>query len=165
MTQDALREALGFFANTVSVVATAHNGQRFGYMSTAVSVVDFETPTLLITVNRNASSHDPIAASACFSVNILTESQQDISVRFTGFRGHKGEARFEGAQWTTLDTGAPVLQDAVAALDCRVTQSQEFGRQTLFFGRIVAASTQPRVTPLMYFGRGYAAVRPFAGWG
>ena len=38
MTRDALREALGFFANTVAVVATAHNGQRFGYMSTAVSV-------------------------------------------------------------------------------------------------------------------------------
>jgi len=165
MTQDALREALGFFANTVSVVAAAHNGQRFGYMSTAVSVVDFETPTLLITVNRSSSSHDPIASSACFSVNILTESQQDVSVRFTGFRGHKGEARFEGAQWTTLDTGAPVLQDAVAALDCRVVQSQEFGKQTLFFGRIVAANTRARVTPLMYFGRGYAAVRPFAGWG
>jgi flavin reductase (DIM6/NTAB) family NADH-FMN oxidoreductase RutF len=165
MTQDALRDMLGFFANTVTVVTTTHGGERFGYMSTAVAAVDFETPTLLITVNRNASSHGPIAASGCFCVNILAESQEDISVRFTGFRGHKGEARFEGAGWTTLETGAPALQDAVAALDCRVTQSQELGKQTLFFGRIVAASTHKKATPLLYFGRGYAAVRPLAGWG
>ena len=160
-----VREALGSFANTVSVVAAAHGGQRFGFMSTAVSCVDFDTPTLMITVNRSASSHDPIAASGAFSVNILADSQEEISVRFTGFRGHKGEARFEGAQWTTLETGAPVLQGAVAAMDCRVTQSQVFGKQTLFFGQIVAAATDKRVTPLLYFGRGYAAVRPLASWG
>lgn len=159
------RDALGSFANTVSVVATAQGGERFGFMSTAVSTVDFETPALLITVNRTASSHDPIAASGCFAVNILADTQEEIAVRFTGFRGHKGAARFEGAQWTTLETGAPVLQGAVAALDCRVTLSQPFGKQTLFFGQIVAAATDRRVTPLLYFGRGYAAVRPLASWG
>ena len=159
-----LREALGSFANTVSVVATAHNGQRFGFMSTAVSIVDFDTPTLLITVNRTASSHDPIAASGCFSVNVLAEDQEDISVRFTGFRGHKGEARFEGAQWTTLQTGAPVLQAAVAALDCRVLQSQVFGKQTLFLVSFVAAQ-RAAGKPLLYFDRAYAGVRPLAGWG
>jgi len=167
VTQDALRDVLGSFANTVSVVATAHNGQRFGFMSTAVSTVDFEAPTLLITVNRTASSHDPIAASGCFAVNILAESQEEIAVRFTGFRGHKGEARFEGAEWTVLQTGAPVLQGAVAVLDCRVVQSQVFGKQTLFFGQVVTAqrATGNRVSPLLYFGRGYAVVRPLSGWG
>ena len=165
MTHDALRDTLGSFANTVTVVATAHKGQRFGYMSTAVSTIDFETPTLLITVNHSASSHDPIAASGFFSVNILAEDQEDISVRFTGFRGHKGEARFEGASWGTLETGAPILQGAVAGLDCRITQSQEYGRQTLFFGRIVAAQRAEQKRPLVYFGRGYAMVRPLAGWG
>jgi flavin reductase (DIM6/NTAB) family NADH-FMN oxidoreductase RutF len=166
VTSDALRDTLGSFANTVTVVATAHQGQRFGFMSTAVSTVDFDTPTLLITVNRNASSHDPIAASRCFSVNILAEDQEDISVRFTGFRGHKGEARFEGADWSVLETGAPVLQGAVASLDCRVTQSLVFGKQTLFFGQIVAAAQRPEPKrPLVYFGRGYAVVRPLAGWG
>lgn len=164
MTLDALREALSGFANTVSVVATAHGGQRFGFMSTAVCIVDFDAPTLLITVNRTASSHDPIAASGSFSVNILAESQEDIAVRFTGFRGHKGEARFEGAQWTTLETGAPVLQNAVAALDCRLLQSHAFAKQTLFFGQLVAAQ-RGAGKPLLYFARAYAGVRPLAGWG
>jgi flavin reductase (DIM6/NTAB) family NADH-FMN oxidoreductase RutF len=166
VTHDALRDTLGAFANTVTVVATAHKGQRAGFMSTAVSTVDFESPTLLITVNRDSSSHEPIAASACFAVNILAEGQEDISVRFTGFRGHKGEARFEGAEWSVLETGAPVLQGAVAALDCRVIQSQVLGKQTLFFGRVVAAQrARGNVRPLLYFGRGYAVMRPLAGWG
>lgn len=165
MTHDALRDTLGSFANTVTVVATAHHGGRFGYMSTAVSTIDFDTPTLLITVNRTASSHDPIAASRCFCVNILAEEQEEISVRFTGFRGHKGEARFEGADWSALQTGAPVLVGAVASLDCRVTQSQAYGKQTLFFGEVVAAQRAEHKRPLVYFGRAYGRVRPLAGWG
>jgi flavin reductase (DIM6/NTAB) family NADH-FMN oxidoreductase RutF len=165
VTHDALRDTLGSFANTVTVVATAHQGQRFGFMSTAVLTVDFETPTLLITVNRNASSHDPIAAAGWFSVNILAEDQEDVAVRFTGFRGHKGEARFEGAEWSVLQTGAPVLQRAVAALDCRVLQSQVFGKQTHFFGQVLAAQRAEHKRPLVYFNRGYGVVRPLAGWG
>jgi flavin reductase len=164
VTLEAVREALSAFANTVSVVATAHGAQRFGFMSTAVCIVDFDAPTLLITVNRSASSHDPIAASGSFCVNVLAESHEDISVRFTGFRGHKGEARFEGAQWTTLQTGAPVLQNAVAALDCRVVQSHAFAKQTLFFGQVVAAQ-RAAGKPLLYFGRAYAGMHPLPGWG
>ena len=160
-----MRAALGAFASTVTVVATAHKGERFGFMSTAVVCLDFDAPLLLITVNRSASSHDPIEASGCFSVNILAESQEEVAVRFTGFRGHKGEARFEGSEWRVLQTGAPVLQGAVAAFDCRITQSQALGRQTLFFGRVVTAQSVSRASPLLYFGRAYAAVRPLASWG
>jgi flavin reductase (DIM6/NTAB) family NADH-FMN oxidoreductase RutF len=158
---DSFGEAMRSFANTVCVVATAHGGQRFGLMSTAVCCVAFDEPTLLITVNRKASSHDPIAGSGAFSVNVLREDQEPISVRFTGFRGHKGEARFEGAEWTSLETGAPVLKGAVAAFDCRVAESKPLGGQTLFFGQVVAIARAPGepVAPLVYLGRGYATVR------
>lgn len=157
-------DAMRSFANTVCVVATAHGGQRFGFMSTAVSCVAFDNPTLLITVNRNASSHDPIAASGSFSVNVLREDQEPISIRFTGFRGHKGEARFEGAKWTVLQTGSPILEGAIAGFDCRVAESKPLGGQTLFFGEVVAVARAPGepAAPLVYLGRGYAAVRPLA---
>ena len=83
-------------------------------------------------------------------------------MRFTGFAGHKGEARFEGAEWTTLETGAPVLAGALAAFDCRVVDTKDFGSHTLFFGEVVGMASSERTdgAPLVYFNRGYSAERP-----
>lgn len=158
--QQRFKETMRWFVNSVTAVATAHEGRRIGFTSTAICCVAFDVPTLLVSVNRTASSHDPMLASRCFSVNLLFEHQGEISVRFTGFKGHKGEARFEGAEWTTLETGAPVLVGALAAFDCRVIDTKAFGSHTLFFGEVVAMAggESTERAPLVYFNRGYAAL-------
>jgi len=158
------RDTMRWFVNSVTVVATSHEGSRSGFTSTAVTCVAFDTPTLLVSVNRAASSHDPLLQSRHFSVNLLFQHQEAIGVRFTGFKGHKGEARFEGAAWTTLETGAPVLVGALAAFDCRVLDTKDFGSHTLFFGEVVgmASGEQSADAPLVYFNRGYAAMNTSA---
>lgn len=164
--QQRFKQTMRWFVNSVTVVATAHQGRRTGFTSTAICCVAFDVPTLLVSVTRTASSHDPILVGRRFSVNLLFEHQEEISMRFTGFKGHKGEARFEGAEWTTLETGAPVLVGALAAFDCRLTDTKAFGSHTLFFGQVVAMAGGESMgwTPLIYFNRGYAApnTRPSA---
>ncbi|MEA3194443.1 MAG: hypothetical protein QOD26_2776 [Betaproteobacteria bacterium] len=154
------RDTMRWFVNSVTVVATAHESRRAGFTSTAISCVAFDIPTLLVSVNRTASSHEPILRSRSFSVNLLFAHQEAIAERFTGFKGHKGEARFEGAQWTTLETGAPVLVGALAAFDCRVLDTKDFGSHTLFFGEAVGMASGERTqdAPLVYFDRGYSAL-------
>ena len=70
------------------------------------------------------------------------------------------EARFEGAEWTALETGAPVLVGALAAFDCRVTDTKAFGSHTLFFGEVVAMASGESMerAALVYFNRGYASL-------
>jgi flavin reductase (DIM6/NTAB) family NADH-FMN oxidoreductase RutF len=159
MEQEALKQSLGRFANSVTVVTTALEGRRFGFMSNAVSCIAFDTPTFLITVNRSGSSRDPIDRSRTFAVNLLREDQRAIADRFAGFGGQKGESRFDGASWTALTTGAPILADALAAFDCRVTEAMEYGSQTLFFGQIlnVALASTP-AAPLVYSNRRYVGI-------
>jgi len=160
MEQEALKQALNRFANSVTVVTTAHEGRRFGYMSTAVAMIAFDKPAFLITVNRTGSSRDPIDRSRIFAINLLREDQRVIADAFAGFTGQKAESRFEGANWTVLTTGAPVLVDALAAFDCRVTEAKEFGNQTLFFGEIVdVALPGAATTPLVYSNRRYTGIR------
>ena len=156
MEPEALKQAINRFANSVTVVTTAHGGRRFGFMSTAVAMIAFDQPAFLITVNRTGSSRNPIDRSGFFAINLLREDQRSIADRFAGFAGHKGEGRFEGASWMTLVTGAPVLADALAAFDCRVSEAQGFGSQTLFFGEIadVALASTPGM-PLIYNNRRY----------
>jgi len=160
--QNRFKESMRFFANSVTVVATSYEGKRFGFTSTAVCCVAFDVPTLLVSVNRTASSHDPIERTGRFSVNLLREDQAEISVRFTGFRGHKGEERFDGATWTVLETGAPILVGGVASFDCRVAETKAFGSHTLFFGRAVASVSDAAIGPLLYVNRAYAALRPLS---
>jgi cob(II)yrinic acid a,c-diamide reductase len=159
MEQEALKQALNRFANSVTVVTTAHEGRRYGYMSTAVAMIAFDKPAFLITVNRTGSSRDPIDRSGVFAINLLREEQRALADAFAGFTGQKGEGRFEGASWTVLTTGAPVLVDALAAFDCRVTEAQEFGSQTLFFGEIVDVLAGTPATPLVYSNRRYTTIR------
>lgn len=160
------RSTMRWFVNSVTVVATSYESRRTGFTSTAVTCVAFDTPTLLVSVNRTASSHEPLLQSRRFSVNLLFQHQEAVGVRFTGFKGHKGEARFEGAEWTTLETGAPVLAGALAAFDCRVVDTKDFGSHTLFFGEVVGMASSERTdgAPLVYFNRGYSALnaRPSA---
>ncbi|HUQ73340.1 MAG TPA: flavin reductase family protein [Burkholderiales bacterium] len=154
-----IKQAIARFANSVTVVTTAHEGRRYGFMSTAVACIAFDTPAFLITVNRSGSSRDPIDRSRVFAVNLLRDDQREIADRFAGFGGHKGDDRFQGATWTSLTTGAPVLPDVLAAFDCRVTESKEFGSQTLFFGEIVdAASGAESAMPLVYSNRRYVGI-------
>jgi flavin reductase len=158
------KDSMRCFANSVTVVATSFADQRFGFTSTAVCCVAFDVPTLLVSVNRTASSHDPIERSGRFSVNLLGTGQADIADRFTGFQGHKGEARFAGASWTALDTGAPILLGGLASFDCRVAEAKGFGSHTLFFGRVVAMACDSAggISPLLYANRAYAAMSALA---
>jgi flavin reductase (DIM6/NTAB) family NADH-FMN oxidoreductase RutF len=157
---EAIKRSIGQFANSVTVVTNAFEGKRFGFMSTAVACIAFDVPAFLITVNRTGSSRDPIDRSRIFAVNLLRDDQREIADRFAGFGGHKGENRFYGATWTSLTTGAPVLADALAAFDCRVTEAKEYGSQTLFFGQIVdVAPPGSGAAPLVYSNRRYVGIR------
>ncbi|MFX8429738.1 flavin reductase family protein, partial [Acinetobacter baumannii] len=73
---------------------------------------------VLACVNRTASAHDEIVKANAFSVNLLSAEQQGVAERFAGKGGLRGEARFAGLGWTTLTTGSPVLDQALASLDC-----------------------------------------------
>ena len=68
------------------------------------------------------------------------------------------EARFRKVGWSTRKTGAPVFEDAVATLDCRITEVKEFGTHTILFARVCSAEARAEQIPLMYFNRGYHAL-------
>jgi len=142
-------------AGAVAIVATLSEGARAGLTATAFSSLSDQPPTLLVCVQRKAGAHDLIAASKVFSVNILAADQQDVAVRFSGNSGVFGADRFDGHDWSRLKTGAPVLEDALAALDCELVESHRFTTHTIFIGRVVDGATRIEAEPLLYFRGDY----------
>ena len=154
------RQCMRQLAGAVTVIATGEVGYRFGLTATAICSLSDDPPTLLACVNRSASAHDVIQKNRTFSVNLLSGKQAVVAGRFAGRAGLKGEARFEGATWVTMATGAPILKDALAAFDCRVTQEHVFATHTIFIGQVVAAAAREDADPLIYIRGEFRQLEP-----
>lgn len=157
---EEFRASMRQLAGAVTVIATGDAGQRFGLTATAVCSLSDDPPTLLVCVNRSASAHDLIQKNRTFTVNLLAGDQEKVAARFAGRAGLKGEARFEGAAWGRLATGAPVLDNALAVFDCEITQEHVFASHTIFIGRVVASAARGAADPLIYLRGAFRQLEP-----
>lgn len=151
MEAEGYRALMRHQAGAVSVIATGKPGSRAGLTATAVASLSDHPPTILVCVQRKASAHDIIAASGVFSVNLLTTAQQDIAETFAGRRGLGGDGRFAVGTWSTLASGAPVLEGGLAVLDCRLVDRHDFTTHSIFIGRVLAGRWDGQAQPLLYF--------------
>jgi flavin reductase (DIM6/NTAB) family NADH-FMN oxidoreductase RutF len=137
----------------VTIVAPGHKKPR-GLTVSAFASISLEPPLIMIAIDRGASSHSLLAQEgAKFAVSILAEGESDLSNRFAFTID---EERFLEGEWRSEVTGAPILENALAWLDCTVYGSHEAGTHTLFIGHVVASGV-PRAdeAPLIYWNRGY----------
>lgn len=142
-------------AGAVTVIASGSGRARAGLTATAVASLSDNPPTILACIQRKSRAHDRIAAVKSFSVNVLASDQQQVAERFAGRDGAAGEARFDGLEWTTLKSGAPVLAHALASLDCELIDRHEFTTHSIFIGRVLAGQFRAEAQPLLYFRGDY----------
>ncbi len=149
------RDAMARLGAAVSIITTVGAGGQRGFTASAVCSVTDDPPTLLLCVNRTSDSHDPLKTNGVLCVNTLSASQEDLSGIFAGITGILGADRFQHGEWGTLETGCPVLRDAVVSFDCRITEVTEIGTHTVFFCQVLAIQTGASHEGLIYFGRAY----------
>ena len=152
---ESYRTLMRHQAGAVTVIATGQPGARAGLTATAVASLSDAPPMLLVCVQHTAGAHGLILAEKRFSVNLLTSEQRQVAQRFAGRHGISGEERFAGLQWITLTSGAPVLSDALASLDCELAEHHNFTTHTVFIGRVVDGRHQDGALPLLYFRNDY----------
>ena len=159
ITASAFTSALSLAANGVSIVTTTHGGRRTGLTVSSMCSVCAEPALLLVCVNADNEFCEMVDASGRFAVNLLKDSQQELSNVFAGLDPDVSD-RFEAAGvWTTLTGGTPILSDALVALDCELDTTISRGTHRVFFGHVVDVGTT-RGEPLIYTARGYAAIAP-----
>ena len=146
------RAALGQWPSGVTVVTTAVDGEWHGMTASSFSSVSLDPPLVSICVARTVASHDRIAASRVFAVNILAKDQVDLGKRFAGMVPGVAD-RFDGLNAVTVKTGAPVLPDVLAWLDCEVRHAYDGGDHTIFVGEVLAAESPRTAPPLLYHSR------------
>jgi flavin reductase (DIM6/NTAB) family NADH-FMN oxidoreductase RutF len=152
------RGAMRHLTGGVSVI-TAGRGQDISGMTvTSVTSLSVDPPTLIVSVNREASSWPLLKRHGFFGVNILASDQLDVAERFAGKGGLKGAERFAGAQWTTRISGVPLLVDALSAIDCAVEETIERHSHVIVIGRVLDIRNSGRNAALAYWQGRYVAV-------
>ena len=108
------RNAMRHLVGAVSIITVGHGDDVSGMTVTSLSSLSVEPPSLIVSVNRAASSWPLLQRYGSFGVNILSSGQRDIAERFSGKNGLKGAARFAGSsQWVARAGGAPQMYDAL----------------------------------------------------
>lgn len=145
----ALKRAMRTLAGGVSVITVGSGDDRTGATVTSATSLSMEPPTMVVALNLASSTWPVIRRHGHFAVNILSADQQPIADRFAGRGGLKGPDRYEGADWITLVTGAPILVGALAAVDCELEEAIERHSHAIVLGR-VRAVTVAEGTSLVY---------------
>jgi len=151
---DAFRSIMGRFASGVTVVTTRDaDGRDHGLTVSAFCSLSLTPPLVIVSIDKEASMHPALDANGYFAVNFLADNQEAVARRFAA----PETDRFEGIGFTRGSTGAPVLDDVLAFVECRKATTLEGGDHTIFIGEVEHGDTPPgNTSPLLYYRGGYA---------
>lgn len=153
------KSAMRLLAGGVTIVATSYyEGESSGLTATAVCSLALSPPRVLACVNRGGRTYELLSKSRIMSVNLLAVGHEELARRFAAKRASHVEDRFAGAEWLTARTGAPLLADALAALDCRVTDIMPLDTHAILVGLVEDIHFGPRRPPLVHFEGGYTSL-------
>ncbi|UOQ57094.1 flavin reductase [Leucobacter allii] len=151
--ESVFRNVAGHFASGVTVITTDDGERRYGTTASAVSSLSMDPPMMLVCLNRSSTTHDAVARSGRFAISILSVEQDLLARHF----GRKGEDKFADVPWSAGPHGLPLLDGALATVECTVAETAVGGTHTVFLGTVVSAEARPG-EPLAYYRGRFGAL-------
>jgi flavin reductase (DIM6/NTAB) family NADH-FMN oxidoreductase RutF len=149
LTKDEYRQLIGCFPTGVTIITMAHEGEVRGMTANAVTSVSLDPLLLLICVDKRTITHRFLEQASAFAVNILAEDQEHVS-RALASRDSDDARRLMGHPYHPGQNGAPILDDCVAYLECRITEVFPGGDHSIFIGEVVWGEVMRDVPPLIF---------------
>jgi flavin reductase (DIM6/NTAB) family NADH-FMN oxidoreductase RutF len=152
---DEFRRALGHFATGVTIVTTSDaDGRPTGMTVSAFASVSLDPPLVLVCVDHKSQTYPSILERGRFAVNVLSCDHEQASRRFASSKPDK----FDGTAHAMSSTGLPLIDGALAHLECVTMNTHVEGDHTIFVGRVERASVSDG-EPLLYFRGKYGRLQ------
>ncbi len=158
MADDPVSDALKKVQYSLVVVGSkSADGEPNGMTANWLTQVSFDPRIVAVAVQQGAVTRQNIDDTQVFSISILGEGAKDLSLKFTKKSRH-GQDRLEDEPIQTFETGAPVLDAAVAWFECRVVATESPGDHKVYFGEVIGGGTREgdsttlRATGMSYAG-------------
>lgn len=151
----AYRDAMSRMSHHVQLITAADGAERRGVTITASCSVSDDPPTVLACLNAANPRNDIFSRSGNFALNLLGAQHLALAHAFSGRDQLDMERRFELGRWMQLTTGAPILTDAIVALDCVLLEIKIMATHAILFGEVIDVRYGEKRPPLIYVDRGY----------
>ncbi|MBI5877999.1 MAG: flavin reductase family protein [Chloroflexi bacterium] len=156
---DLFKDIMRHWAAGVTVVTTRVGLAVHGCTANSFASVSATPPLVCISLAKSSHTYTLISQSRIFAVNILGESQQDLSMRFAS-SALSAQQRFADEPYHNEATGAPVFDRAIAYADCRIHAEFDVELNSILVGLVVAGRAHAGEPPLIYSDRRYWRMQP-----
>ena len=145
------RTVLGHFATGVVLVTAMDGGEPVGMACNSFTSVSLEPPLVLFCAAKSSSTWPRIQAAGTWAANFLDDDGEEICRLFA----QKGADRFARLAFTPGRTGSPIVEDALAFVDCETVDEHDAGDHVVVVGRVIELGYQPEGKPLLFYRGGY----------
>jgi len=146
--------ALGARALGVAVATARGADGPAGFLALSATHLTADPPTMMVAIDKRTSALAAVLQARHFAVNFLARGDEALADMFAGKTEVRGAARFAPGRWGALTTGAPVLNEAIGAIDCVLEEAIERFGVTIAIGRVVDFVTRDG-EPLIFFRGAY----------
>lgn len=151
----ALRDAVGHYASGVTIISGIDGEGPIGFTCQAFYSVSLEPPLVSFSVMKTSTTYPRIRATGRFAVNILSHHQDSVSNQFA----RSGTDKWAGISHSRTGSGLPVIDDALAWLDCDIWAEYDAGDHQIVLGQVkeISPAAAPALTrePLLFFQGAY----------
>jgi 3-hydroxy-9,10-secoandrosta-1,3,5(10)-triene-9,17-dione monooxygenase reductase component len=145
------RSVLGHFATGVTIITAMDHDEPVGMAANSFTSLSLDPPLILFCVAHTSSTWPRIESAGMFAVNILGEEHEELSNLFA----KKGADRVSATPWRVGVSGAPVLEEAIAYLDCQFEAEYPGGDHKIVVGRVLDLDMREGARPLLFYQGGY----------
>jgi 3-hydroxy-9,10-secoandrosta-1,3,5(10)-triene-9,17-dione monooxygenase reductase component len=153
LTPDAAtyRTVLGHFATGVVIITAIDGNEPVGMAANSFTSVSLDPPLVLFCAAKASSTWPRIETSGKWAANILDEDGEEVCRLFA----QKGADRFARIAYSPGRTGSPILEDALAFVDCETIDKYDAGDHLIVVGRVLELGYQHEGKPLLFYRGGY----------
>lgn len=156
---DLFRTTMRQWGAGVTVITVGEQGSSVhGMTANSFTPVSCEPPLLLFCIGRTNDTHKLLTCGSTVGINLLSESQTDISARFASKTAMR--SRFDDLSWFRGLHGATLFHGCVAVMEVAIAETFEAGDHTIYLGEILDASPDASKKPLIYSQGRYARLEP-----
>jgi flavin reductase (DIM6/NTAB) family NADH-FMN oxidoreductase RutF len=145
-----LRRVYGCFPTGVTVVTCRVGSRTHGITVNSFTSLSLDPPLVLVCIDRNAIAFDMIPEAGAFAVNVLNEAQRRICDYFAKRLAPDPNDEFAEIPHRLGSSGAPLVDGAVATIDCRLTARYPGGDHEIFIGEVIDAAIVGDDLPLLF---------------
>ena len=150
-----LRDVLGHFATGLTIITAATPDGPAGFTCQSFASLSLEPALVTFSPARTSSTWPLLRTAGRFTVNILPAEHQHLSAQFS----RSGADKFSGVGYTPSPLGNPILDQALAWVDCELRDEYDGGDHTIVVGAVRALEARTEAEPLLFYKGSYARVQ------